>query len=210
MIKFLTLISVSFACTVTPLFAQITREQANAIVLEYIQEIALPYTLYVHTNAPKEDIVLTTFSEEVIKIKYACWAYYLNENPGTSEPARQRYFFVKENNGNLLEIITNNDLAPEDLLTQWIDVDSLMGINEQERNDMVRLYPNPTNGKLRITNYELRIDRIEVFDVYGKKLLLMSPLSKEATINIAHLPAGVYFIRIKTETGVVTKKAIKN
>jgi hypothetical protein len=30
------------------------------------------------------------------------------------------------------------------------------------------------------------------------------------TIDISHLPTGVYFVEIKTETGVVTKKVIKN
>ena len=33
----------------------------------------------------------------------------------------------------------------------------------------VRIYPNPTTGKLRITNYELRENTvIEIFDIYGK------------------------------------------
>ena len=33
----------------------------------------------------------------------------------------------------------------------------------------VTVYPNPTTGELRITNYELGIKNIEFFDIYGRK-----------------------------------------
>ena len=65
--------------------------------------------------------------------------------------------------------------------------------------------PNPTTGELRIRNYELGITGIEVFDVYGRKLTShSSPL-----INISHLPAGLYFVKITTELGNVVKKVVK-
>jgi hypothetical protein len=75
----------------------------------------------------------------------------------------------------------------------------------------VSVYPNPTTGELRITNYELGIKEVEIFDIYGKKLssnhLITS--SSNHLINIAHLQAGVYFVKIQTETGTITKKIIK-
>ena len=76
----------------------------------------------------------------------------------------------------------------------------------------INIYPNPTTGELRITNYELRIDAIEVYDVYGRNLLKSETLNpkSETVINISHLSAGTYFLRITTEQGVVTKKIIKN
>ncbi|MCL1851379.1 MAG: hypothetical protein FWF70_08280 [Bacteroidetes bacterium] len=71
-----------FLCCAASLHAQITKEQANAIVLQYLQnEVTPPYVLYVSTHVPSEaDLVLTTHNEETIKVKYACWAYYLNEH----------------------------------------------------------------------------------------------------------------------------------
>jgi len=101
----------------TSLYAQqITRGQADTIVKEYLQNKNAMYSiLYVNTNEPKEEgITIKTFNEEIFRAKYACWAYYLNE----SEFSRCRYLFVKENNGNLLEVIANNDLGQEDT-TQW-------------------------------------------------------------------------------------------
>jgi len=70
------------------------------------------------------------------------------------------------------------------------------------------LVPNPTTGALTITNYELRIESIEVFDIYGRKQNAES--RKENEIDISGLPAGFYFVKITTENGKVTKKVIKH
>jgi hypothetical protein len=45
---------------------------------------------------------------------------------------------------------------------------ALLGINDIEPN-RITVYPNPTEGELRITNYELRDGVIEIYDVAGKK-----------------------------------------
>jgi len=34
-------------------------------------------------------------------------------------------------------------------------------------------------------------------------------LNFETVVNISHLPSGIYFVRITTENGVVTRKIIK-
>ena len=110
------------------IFAQTSQEQADAIVFQYIQnEVNTPYLLYAYSHPPSEDgLVIVTSNEEIIKIKYACWTYYLNEFPDINEPCQHRYLFVKEDNGNLLEIITTNDLVPD--LTEWAIVP--LGINK--------------------------------------------------------------------------------
>jgi len=91
------------------------------------------------------------------------------------------------------------------------------------------IYPNPAGDELRIMNYELRIKNVEIFDVFGRNVgnkfpsnLLEGwtrsgrggkegchPQADGVVINISHLPAGVYFVEITTEKGVVTKKVIK-
>ena len=86
-----------------------------------------------------------------------------------------------------------------------------LGVKGLKDLEGVILFPNPTSGELTITNYELRINDVEVFDVYGKKLssyhLITS--SSHHLINISHLSAGIYFIRATTEQGVITKKVVK-
>jgi uncharacterized protein YjdB len=98
-----------------------------------------------------------------------------------------------------------------------------MGIKETDI-ESITIYPNPTSGELQITSYELQVTGIEIFDMMGRKVqspmfnvqgsetLNVKPetLNFETVTNISHLPTGVYFLRIQTETGVVIRKVIKN
>ena len=79
------------------------------------------------------------------------------------------------------------------------------------KKELISIYPNPTTGELRIKNYELRIKSVDVFDVYGKKLQSkIVNLKSEIVIDISHLPAGIYFVKISTEAGIQTQKVIKH
>jgi hypothetical protein len=188
------------------LHAQITQEQANAIVLQHIQnEITPPYVLYVSTHAPSEGIVITTHNKEIIKAKYACWAYYLNEFPDVNTPCQHRYLFVKADDGNLLEIVTSNDFIPD--LTDWTLVP--LRVIEKETNNIL-IYPNPTTGELRMESGEWRMENVEIFDISGRKQsYALTVLRSYCLIDISHLPTGIYFVKIKTETGSQIQKIIK-
>ena len=207
--KFLLLIALPFFF-ISTLPAQITREQADAIVFEHIQnEVTTPYLLYVNANLPSEEgIFLTTYNEENMKVKYACWAYYLNEHPEVSEPTQHRYLFVKENDGNLLEVITSNNLGQEDL-TQWELVS--LGVVSIEKSD-IRIFPNPTTGEFKVQEFNSsKVQGIEIFDIYGRKFFEQKEiLTVLQSYDLTGFPAGIYFIKITTETGIITKKIIKN
>ena len=87
-----------------------------------------------------------------------------------------------------------------------------VGIKEIENNFDIQVYPNPAKNELRVTSYELQVTNVEVFDVYGRKQKAESRKQKaesEMVLDISHLSAGVYFIRISTEKGVVNKKVVK-
>jgi len=71
------------------------------------------------------------------------------------------------------------------------------------------LYPNPTTGKFRIENSELRIENVEVYDVYGKLILNVKVGDNYAELDLSGNASGVYFTRIMTEKGMVTKRIVK-
>jgi len=86
---------------------------------------------------------------------------------------------------------------------------TITGVNIVETQGIasLKIFPNPTKGELRVTSYELQVTGIEIFDVMGKKLLT-SPLSltsPETTLNIAHLPSGIYFLKIGNKTAKIIK-----
>ena len=92
-----------------------------------------------------------------------------------------------------------------------------VGIKNLEVSD-IKIYPNPTTGKLKIENGELKIENIEIYDIYGRnvgakfpsnKLEGWQPQADGVVFNISHLPSGIYFVIITTESGVVVKKVVK-
>jgi PKD repeat protein len=97
----------------------------------------------------------------------------------------------------------------------YITVKPETGIDEWKmENGKWRIYPNPTTGKLRITNDELRIENVEIYDITGRKTTpLRMPLQSEIgnrkseiEMDISHFPAGIYFLKIGNETVKVVKR----
>ena len=80
--------------------------------------------------------------------------------------------------------------------------------NETIANELL-LYPNPTSGELKIENGKLKIENVEIYDVLGRKQEIIFNFQL-STFNLIDLPTGIYFVRIKTETGVEMRKVIKN
>jgi len=74
-----------------------------------------------------------------------------------------------------------------------------------QESNAISIYPNPTRGELRIRNYELGIKSIRIFDLSGFNVFS----TKQTSLDISYLPAGMYFVKITTEKGVVTKKIVK-
>ena len=75
----------------------------------------------------------------------------------------------------------------------------------------IALYPNPANTTITLNlQKNMEVD-IRMFDVLGK-LVIYQPdvfVSKEHTIDVSALNNGIYFVRINSENGSVTKKLIK-
>ncbi|MCL2042178.1 MAG: M6 family metalloprotease domain-containing protein [Bacteroidales bacterium] len=85
-------------------------------------------------------------------------------------------------------------------------------INDDVKTDnypSLRIYPNPTSGELRVTSYKLQVTSVEIFDVFGRTCNVSCVTCNENEMSISFLPAGIYFIRITTENGMVTRKVIK-
>ena len=80
-----------------------------------------------------------------------------------------------------------------------------VGIKDYETQIMV--YPNPAKDELRIENGELRIENIEIYDVYGRKTFNFQLLTFNS-IDVSSLTNGIYFVKIVTERGIITKKIV--
>ena len=72
------------------------------------------------------------------------------------------------------------------------------------------IYPNPVTNVLNIESYGETIDQIKVFSMYGKLVNVEAGRSSNnSEISVAHLPVGVYFVRIFAGDTVVTRRFVK-
>ena len=103
-------------------------------------------------------------------------------------------------------------------LSGWseaISVTTLIDAIPEYLLNSVILYPNPANDVVNVecTMNNVQLKGIEVIDVYGKVVRTVvgannySPLQTQ--INVSDLATGMYFVRVTTEEGVVTKQFVK-
>jgi len=109
--KLLILLAASFAFF-TAQADLITQEEADGIVLERLSQETRPYTVYAKDGV-QQKMTVTTINGEVIEVNYKFWIYYISYTNSAGQ-----YIFVKQSNGNLLEVNVTSDATPEDL-AEW-------------------------------------------------------------------------------------------
>jgi hypothetical protein len=71
----------------------------------------------------------------------------------------------------------------------------------------VKVYPNPAFGKLTV-EAEKTIQKIEVYDIFGKLVYSSILNAQVATLDLAELSPGVYMVRIYTDDLFSTQRII--
>ena len=96
--------------------------------------------------------------------------------------------------------------------TPVVTASTTTGLRDYDRSIIV--YPNPAKNVVCV-KYLVNNDKfsggIQVCDVYGKTVVETghAPSLPETRIDISGLAAGMYFVRVVTETGVITKAFVK-
>jgi len=123
-------------------------------------------------------------------------------------PARSRVYVNQSN-----EFNWNHPGSPINYFGN-IKMEIVFEVNKIEKHNIadIQIFPNPTTGELRIDNGQLTIQSVDIYDVFGRKKSSnhLITTSSNHLIDISHLSAGIYFVRITTETEIVTKKIIKH
>ena len=86
-------------------------------------------------------------------------------------------------------------------------VKSTQGIEYPNYINDFNFFPNPSNNNLQLTLPQKA--EINIFDIQGQIVLTIPSTSSNANIDISRLNNGMYYIQVKTENNIVTKKFIK-
>ena len=90
----------------------------------------------------------------------------------------------------------------------WGAIRTTVGVsnNVLSTGAIFNIYPNPVSTQLTIDT-ELDADKIEILDITGETI--KSYIPKTNAINVSSLPNGIYFIKLITAEGSITKRFVK-
>ena len=142
--------------------------------------------------------------------------YRIGENPWSSTTTSSNSYTITDLASlTTYEIQVQADCGNENL-SDWSSSITATTTNVGIENwlaNSVTLFPNPANEYInvecRMQNVEYSITDIQLFDVYGKMIWTNNHLSTPTRINVSGLADGMYFVRVTTDKGAVTKTFVK-
>lgn len=107
--------------------------------------------------------------------------------------------------GNDLEINLEN--TPSTLVFSKTETETT-NTNSPALDQKVQLFPNPASEKISINIADLDGEHLEVFNNFGQLLMEKNIHSSLTELNTKKWDAGIYFVKIKTAEGVVSKRFV--
>ena len=98
----------------------------------------------------------------------------------------------------------------EKLKNQLMLKDQQLKLKDQQRekvivdnfdNKSIRSLPNPTNGKLEISNAQMEVINVKVYNLLG--VLIGN------TLDISNCASGIYIVQVETSHGIFSQKVVK-
>ena len=126
----------------------------------------------------------------------------VTQGEGTTDEMMLIYFgFLTYQNGDEDLVIDTSSHSKH-----YLDCDAGLQIDNGDSSKQIIVYPNPAHNYIKIN-----IPNNPVFstDIYNSIGQLVSRTSNQDYINIATLNSGIYFVKIKYNNTVVTKKILK-
>lgn len=88
-----------------------------------------------------------------------------------------------------------------------VDVDSLVGIGEKER-EWMSIYPNPTRGHFTIKTEQGNGGTLRLLDMAGQEVLSVALQSSRQSIAIESIPAGIYVVVLEQQGVVIGRRKV--
>lgn len=91
--------------------------------------------------------------------------------------------------------------------TASVGVSECTGLSSSNLNPSnISLFPNPNNGSFSIEFNQEGAKTVEIVDMTGKTITVIQTKENKTTLNTSGLSSGIYFAKIKTNTGITTLK----
>ena len=110
-------------------------------------------------------------------------------------------------NARVVVFIQNNNTR-EIYQSGHYDLSNLTSNSTITSSFTVNLYPNPASNFVWIESPEI-IEEIALIDVAGRILSVFYPKTREFNLEVSNLNNGVYLLRLRSNTGKVVKRLVK-
>ncbi len=132
-----------------------------------------------------EDNELTVGYDPSVPVSSWGTTWYMNEGSNAGE-----WYSISNWSRGGLALRLNYNLDPE--AVNALDTDNLS------------IYPNPSNGIVRIDNVEG--NDVEVFNLVGQRIYSVENAEQNVSLNLSNQPEGTYLVRISGTDGTKTQK----
>jgi hypothetical protein len=159
-----------------------------------------------------QDCVLLTWSEPESSLQVEGYQVFRDNEPLHQELITDTFYFDNHlPNGNYeYYVVAHYAHGCVSDSSNHVRETIILDITDFKDFEDIVLHPNPTGGEFKVQSLRFKVQSIEVFDMYGRNLLSHTAYRIPHTaIDISHLQAGLYFVRITTEHGIAMKKVIK-
>lgn len=133
------------------------------------------------------------------------YQWYLNGTIITG--ATNQSYTVSQNGLYVVKVSNSFGCSASSTTFNIVDV----GIEENNNSNNINISPNPNNGIFTI-EYLVPITnskkQIEIFNTVGERVYKSEIKNPKSEIDLSKQPKGIYFINIKTEGEIVSKKII--
>ncbi len=74
--------------------------------------------------------------------------------------------------------------------------------NDPDISVQTKIYPNPTTNNLTIESNRNTIRRVEIRDLFGRKIFVQKVLSQKEQLKLPDLPTGTYMLSVYQGSGL--------
>ena len=169
----------------TPILTQTATRNATGIFTINVTETELsPGRYFVAVNQLDTTSVTVTTDNEAGRVIYIRDGNYLIPNSAFGAPA--------------IRMVLREDPNPP---TNIADVDVETG-----RASSLQVFPNPATDQLHIVHQLQSGEVVEIFDMNGQRVFAAPITGYQTTIDVSHLPNGIYIVRIGNNTVRIIKQ----
>lgn len=138
------------------------------------------------------------------------WTFYgVNVNPANSTETQPIVTYSNSGQYTVRLEVTEGDFTSSEIKSAYILVDENgSSIDITENQIEFNVFPNPSNGKIYISQNFLTNVHIEIINILGQPMLSEHMNDETKTIDISSLENGVYYIRVFNTLHSTTKPLI--